>query len=384
MINRTKRKNSSYYSTQNSDRYRDLPEKQMSQNRYKQSKLPLRFLGKSKRKPELNFIMDNNFHSHFIYRDRKNEDNADQFIFQFKWPELGQMVNLCCDRAILPDLEIEYIEGSNKQEDDQVVWEAVLKSHLQKTIRRGKTDKALATANLMFDLCPLKLLRRLPIIMIEDVCLDLNCSTLVWLMVYFSDRLSRCFKNDQRIRLKPRIRNLILSEVYHLCQCPIKDEILYVSDCQKKLKSWESNCRNGEAEGFNQIYALQLRKIYGGMKGDLEMMDQYCLKWLKDPSSMVRPEFREFNDQLKKLTRKNFIIEAIDFHCCPWILDQLNSNTSNLISCEVIKETIWHASSCLNYRVNYTPCDAYVKTLQIFKDVWFKMAREVLHKYLLD
>lgn len=375
MINRTRRKSSR--TTINSDKYCDLPEKQLSENRYKQSKLPLRFLGRTTRKPELSFILNNDLSAKFVYQ---KEDNL-EFLFQFKWPDLGQLVNLYCDKSLLQDLKVKYVDRpklTKKQEEDHVIWVAILKSHLQKAIRRGQTDLALATANLMFDICPLKLFRRLPIIMIEDVYLDLNCATLIWLMVYFSDRLSRCFKNDQRIKLNQRIRNFILSEVFHLCQHSVKDEIAYVQDCQKRLKSWEIK---SEGQTGDQIYSLQLRKIYGGMKGDLEMIDQYSLRWLLEKNSLlIQPDFKEFDiNQLIKLTRQNFILSAIDFHCCPWILEKLKTN---LLKSDVIKETIWHTSSCLNYRVDYTPCNDYVKTFYLFRNKWLSLARDILEKYL--
>merc|ERR1712224_473421 len=62
----------------------------------------------------------------------------------------------------------------------------ILKSNLQKCIRRSKEMKAVATAYLMLNIDPSSILRRLPIIYIEDVHIDISFATIVWYMIAVS------------------------------------------------------------------------------------------------------------------------------------------------------------------------------------------------------
>jgi hypothetical protein len=59
----------------------------------------------------------------------------------------------------------------------------LLKSNLQKAIRRCQTQIAINSALAIIQKVPIELLRRLPIIYIEDVCLMDSYSIPVWLMM---------------------------------------------------------------------------------------------------------------------------------------------------------------------------------------------------------
>ena len=59
-------------------------------------------------------------------------------------------------------------------------------SHLQKSIRKMKTMKSIQTAKHLIDLDINCLLRRLPIIMLEDVIPHSSLSILIWLMISIS------------------------------------------------------------------------------------------------------------------------------------------------------------------------------------------------------
>ena len=80
-------------------------------------------------------------------------------------------ISLCC--FYKPTLENENF-GS--------LYDSFLLSHLQKAIRRKNNRAAIFTADLLLEISPLKLLRRLPIIMIEDTFPHHSFTTLVWLI----------------------------------------------------------------------------------------------------------------------------------------------------------------------------------------------------------
>ena len=63
-----------------------------------------------------------------------------------------------------------------------------LKSHLQKCIRKQNDYLAIPTCNHLLKLDTVELLRRLPIIMLEDTELHESFSTLIWLMIVVSSK----------------------------------------------------------------------------------------------------------------------------------------------------------------------------------------------------
>jgi hypothetical protein len=59
----------------------------------------------------------------------------------------------------------------------------LLKSNLQKAIRRFNKDIALTTSIVLLEKDPLSFLRRLPIIFVEDVCLLDSLPIIIWFMM---------------------------------------------------------------------------------------------------------------------------------------------------------------------------------------------------------
>ena len=405
MINRQKR-NSSRFQDRSSSSCgtgeilgrldKTITSQRVALNRYKQSKLPIALLSGRNRKTELDFILNEDMSFQFAERDTdKPITYGFTFILQFKWPELKKLVNLICHNKLVPDLNLEYqrdrTRGGKLSPEDEEVWDAILKSHLQKAVRRGKVDEAVATANLMLDRCPIKLLRRLPIIIIEDVCLNRHFGTLIWLMVYYSDRLSRCFNNDDGIVLKWRWRNLILSQVEHLCKEKWQDCINFTSSFQEidwiarinKISQSDTQ----KVDDCNLIYAMEIRKLYGGMDGDMHMIDRIVSTWINrieslELDNLITPVIKDWSKGIPRLTKDNFIIEAIDFHPCPWILPQIKVKTGIKIPIDALKEVMWHSSSSVNYRVNKPINRDYTILADEYDFTWKKIANEILTKYI--
>jgi hypothetical protein len=128
----------------------------------------------------------------------------------------------------------------------------------------------------------------------------------------------------------------------------------------------------------NQILSLQLRKLYGGMNGDMVMIDQYSLVWLKrekDHSTELKtPVLNEYNTPFR-LTTENFVLEAIDFHPCPWIIGDLKRDSN--LGFDETRKSIWHNYSSVNYRIEQT-----VEDCPVYRDKWMELARGILSKYL--
>ena len=63
-----------------------------------------------------------------------------------------------------------------------IINEKILKSNLQKCIRRGYTDKALRTANQYMEVNMVSFLRRISVIILEDVVLHESFNVIMWLI----------------------------------------------------------------------------------------------------------------------------------------------------------------------------------------------------------
>jgi hypothetical protein len=172
---------------------------------------------------------------------------------------------------------------------------SVLKSNLQKCVRRGKGNEAAATARQLLLQDPNELLRRLPILMCEDalLCAPLFCE-LVWLMAAVSKGYA-LNKDDAQL-------------VYDAVQTMIDAPGRY----------------NGAVESSVPVTdvtldaAFRIRIAYGGMVCDRELLEALRHRSASLPQQPRSPAAApESFDPARHL-----IPEAIDFHCFPALLTE--------------------------------------------------------------
>ena len=132
----------------------------------------------------------------------------------------------------------------------------ILKSNLQKCIRRSKVKKAVRTTRLLLEIDPNSLLRRLAIIYIEDVILDNYFTYIVWFMVAVSKEY--ILSNYDKLLILNIVENLAKSKIKENLE---KDEQI---DYTNYFKNMNQNILNNN---YNTIWSLILRNKYGGMKG---------------------------------------------------------------------------------------------------------------------
>ena len=186
----------------------------------------------------------------------------------------------------------------------------ILKSNIQKTFRRNMVDQCLSTTQQLLRQDTNEALRRLLVIMLEDGQLHHESySLVVWLMAAHS----------KGYRLQQKDEQLILSAVATSLSSPNRYSLHIEND--------HDISKHG--------YSIVLRSIFGGMKGDVDFLlrlakrvDQLDTlpKWV---SVQAFPSFSV--DQI--------IPEAIDFHCCPSIIDFCREKTN--MTKESIHEAIW-------------------------------------------
>ena len=218
-------------------------------------------------------------------------------------------------------------------------WDApVLKSNLQKAVRRQDREAALSSTLQLALIDTQELLRRLPIITIEDVCLIKGTATIVWLMMAAKSNISMSEIN------------FILRYVDALC---FESNVFFNNKSIRAMKTSHIQiAKNAE------LAALNIRASYGGMKGDMQMLMRAVKYYQKTviaealelPDPMVRiPEL-----ELPKIVSHDFILlsEGIDFHPYPWILSYIFNKTN--IPKDQIKSIIWNAESGPNNRKSWT------------------------------
>lgn len=224
------------------------------------------------------------------------------------------------------------------------------KSNLQKCIRRQLHDKAIKTAYHMIKLDISEFIRRLTIIIIEDVKLHESYSTLVWLMAALSTT-KNTFKPNKYII------DWLLGLVNTLCNINDYDVVGYENDKNKYVNNIT------DFNDYDLIYSLILRASYGGMYYDVNMLNYFVGLWFErfKNGENCNQAIIELIDSksIKPLTMDDWKLDGdnmagIDFHCMPPILEQLTKEYE--YDEKDIKKTIWNCSSGINKRkpVEYT------------------------------
>lgn len=208
----------------------------------------------------------------------------------------------------------------------------LIKSNLQKAIRRNHNNIAIQSAIVLIQMSPIELLRRLPIIYIEDVCLMDSYPIIVWLMM--------ADKNYDKLT-KMDI-DTILNVVNALCNC--KDYFNYI----KNDLSYDFTHENLQfCDGSDELLSLYYRSQYGGLKGDIKMLNVAIDYYKMNPLEIKKTEYNniDYNSIDNEI---EVLIESIDFHCYPQMLTMLNKMTK--IDKETIKTFIWVVDSGYNAR----------------------------------
>ena len=212
----------------------------------------------------------------------------------------------------------------------------LLKSNLQKAIRRRDNEMAIQSALAILQTKPMELLRRLPIIYIEDVCLQDSYPIVVWLMMADKD-YSLCATDI----------DILLNIVNSLCNC--KEYFDYRE--KKENPPYFSHESLQEYENHNELLGIYYRSEYGGMKGDMKMLKVSIEYYIENPSKIIKTLYDSI-DYDKIDTNLEILVEAIDFHPYPHMLVILSRMTE--INKDLIKEFIWFIESGYNIRKPFT------------------------------
>ena len=266
--------------------------------------------------------------------DRPSKVNYEVDI---KWRQLGWVVTLCG-----------YNEDPIYEKPQETLYNNVplLKSHLQKCIRRQLTNKAIQTAWHLIKMDFNSFIRRLPIIMLEDVRLHYSISLLIWLMVATSK--GYCPTQTQ-IEWVLGVVSYLCSENQYDCFKENYENIKNTSMMIKKIETLKGLIPTQR----DLLYSLLLRLSYGGMKGDMNMIYGFVESWTQkfingddiDNKTIFPISILSINDLLIVDIEKT----CADFHCFPRLLEMIHNKFKNY-SIDDIRQCLWEYNSKYNSR----------------------------------
>jgi hypothetical protein len=277
---------------------------------------------------------------------------------------------------------------------------AYMKSLLQKSIRKMNGELAVQSTYHLFKLGLNDLMRRLPIIMLEDARLHESFTTLIWLMVATGQNSN--FEIN-KFQMKQYIYEWLLGTVYMIAMNPDIDldydydselEDNGMDNCKqtkednqtkdKKLPVYEilNTYNNLDRNELSLLYCIHIRIAYGGMKCDLDMLNRYSDIWkLRFESKEIKNYYSKIEVSpiciyIKELELSEWDISAIDYHCSPKLIELINKKYDEFDENE-IKKVIWYHSSSTNKRKS---SEEYNSKL------WLKIKNYVerTQKYLLE
>lgn len=225
----------------------------------------------------------------------------------------------------------------------------VVKSNLQKCIRRKDVDRAVRSAYAILSLNPNELLRRLPIIMIED-CLPYPYALIriVWWMMAVSKgyKLSRVECNIL-MGMVSTLCECEQFECFNNTHCSVPDSVIDVTETEHKYKAFH--------------WALEIRKMYGGMKCDISMLTYHQHLWHErfKQESKWWAMLQDRNDYEIDIGNLSFSVEdilvaSVDFHPYRFIPSKMGDKFPQLTTGS-ITQAIWLCRSRINKRSPINP-----------------------------
>ena len=207
---------------------------------------------------------------------------------------------------------------------------SLLKSNLQKAVRRGQVALALQSALAVLERDPMELLRRLPILYIEDVCLMDSYPLLIWWMMAGKEYI------------------LTTLDKYYVLQC-----VLHLAT---EMRAYDATYRTKKGldeswvkrEATDAVLAVYYRSLYGGMKGDMRMLEGAVEYYLGQPEEILHVSFENPIDDAYWRDAFEILPQAVDFHPFPRLLTAIAKKTG--MEEKIIQEFIWYVDSAINVR----------------------------------
>lgn len=264
------------------------------------------------------------------------------------------------------------IPKENKYNDKHMTF---IKSNLQKCVRRKLNEKAVKTAYHMIKLNLNEFVRRISIIIIEDVILHECYSTICWLIAATASKKS-IFKPTKNII------DWLLGVVNTLCN----------------IKEFDNNYKDNTTQydmdafaNYDILHSLLFRINFGGMQGDMKMLNSIIGVWLKRFNKGQKCNCEEVklidSDNVKILKLEEWKLDdknncaGIDFHCAPYIITKI-AEKYNSYSDGEIKSCIWNCSSKINFRKNNKTTQKNIEIWKVIETEFYRMQNDILDRHI--
>ena len=200
-----------------------------------------------------------------------------------------------------------------------------LKSHLQKCVRKGLAPQAVATTKQLLKLNVVECVRRLAVIMVEDVVLHPQAmGVLLWWTVVLAHR-TRGAGQGPTLRCTDVplwLCEWVLGLVHVLCAHPVcvqLPNVLPTTTPWQRLQALDAV----PATLRHTLCSLYLRATYGGLKSDVALLEQAAERLCcGDAGSLLTaPILPIVWESVDMLPSHAWDLDAIDFHVVPRLFE---------------------------------------------------------------
>ena len=243
---------------------------------------------------------------------------------------------------------------------------SLLKSNLQKAIRKNNKDVALKSAKALMNEDVIQFCRRFPIIILEDVILHPYLKEVIDILAKVSKKDGKLDKDDKDFLLGVVADAATFQWRENLIN---EEEWVNVNKESDEAEEWIKD--NAEEinklpdEELGLIRSIRYRAKMGGMTGDMRVLQRYSNLWafrfIKNKKRWSYKTLKAgwtFNkikySDVEKIKRTDVLLEAVDFHCSPLLNILLKKDSVKSLSEKyypdrevnsVIKGIIWRLRS---------------------------------------
>jgi hypothetical protein len=280
-------------------------------------------------------------HAHWLIKKPASTLQHMTFESNVNWKDGGYPVTLCC--SDVPNNTPFVIPKETVYHNV-----ALIRSLLQKCVRRQLTDLALRTAWHFIKMDAQAFIRRLFVIMLEDVDIHPCLSTIVWLTSATSKGYSL---TESQVKW-------LMGIVKYLCEDSRKfyRGRLYGDKLDIRRLLRNIGVSHVDDSQRDVLYSILFRSGYGGLPGDLCMFYDYAVTWLEKftlGQQLMCPPIQELSLNFSPLKLQEILTDGVvvsaDFHCFPQILTTLVEYFPQFTELQ-IKKAIWEYSSKINTR----------------------------------
>jgi len=243
----------------------------------------------------------------------------------------------------------------------------LLKSNLQKAIRRGLVQAAVSTAREMMTIDSLQVVQRLAIIWIEDCVLTAEFPILVWCLAAMTKGWA----------LTEELASVVIALAGRLAAMPIRDV-----HGKKRERYPVSRLREVKSQAERSLlYALQFRRDFQSLSCDKQMIDRCVSDWAGRFASgttteLVLPDLSPDVSLDLPMTDTHWSEAAVDQHCsslCSWVAADFQLPEA------LVRRAVWECSSRITTKKAWEKGRDQPDTSEGVEELWERL-RVCVHR----